>query len=86
MGKSNKSFPNVPWMSVGFGKIFTIGTVTDATVSGSLVRFKAIGAVIFRLSSHPDSIIIMSDGETDYFFVPEDTQIIIVAGSLNLMW
>ncbi len=88
---SNKSFPNVPWVSVGYGKTFTTPGVIDEDLSGCLVRFHAVkntnlDDVTFRLSRQSTSIIVLSSGETDYFFIPPGEKIYLISGSLNLMW
>jgi len=88
---SNKSFPNVPWLSVGYGKTFTTAGVINEDLSGRLVRFHAVKTanmddVTFRLSSQAASVIVLSSGETGYFFVPPGEKIHLLSGSLNLMW
>lgn len=88
---SNKSFPNVPWISVGYGKTFTTPGEIDEDLSDRLVRFHAVKTVdmddvTFRLSSQTASIIVLSSGETDYFFIPPGEKIYLISGSLNLMW
>lgn len=88
---SNKSFPNVPWLFVGYGKTFTTAGVINEDLSGRLVRFHAVKTanmddVTFRLSSQAASVIVLSSGETDYFFVPPGEKIHLLSGSLNLMW
>lgn len=88
---SNKSFPNVPWLFVGYGKTFTTAGVINEDLSGRLVRFHAVKTanmddVTFRLSSQAASVIVLSSGETDYFFVPPGEKIYLLSGSLNLMW
>lgn len=85
--KSNKNYPSSPHIELGFGKTFsTAGEITEEGLSGSLVRFKAVGATKFRLTNHTSSEILMSADETEYFFIPEDRTIYLVSGSLNLMW
>jgi hypothetical protein len=85
MASSNKSYPNVPWMIVSFGHTYAAGDTIPTSIEDCLVRFKAIGATKFRLSLQPDSEIVMTDGETEYFFIPPDDTITIISGSLNLM-
>lgn len=74
----------VPALSIGFGKTFTPGVVSEE-FSGNIVRFKAIGDTVFRLASQPSSQVVINDGETEYFFIPRGEQLVIVSGSLNIM-
>lgn len=88
MGKSlpidSNSRP-IPALNIGFGKTFSVGVVTEK-LGGCIVRLKAIGDTVFRLDTQPASEIILNDGETEYFIVPEQEQLRIVSGSLNIMW
>jgi len=74
----------IPVLSIGYGATFISGVVPDE-FSGNIVRFKAIGDTTFRLKSQPSSEILILDGETEYFFIPNKEQIEIVSGSLNIM-
>lgn len=74
----------VPILKIGFGQTFTPGLV-PMEWSGHILRFKAIGDTVFRLAVQPTSTIMIKDGETEYFFIPENDQLEIVSGSLNLM-
>jgi len=75
----------IPSLTVGFGQTFAPGLVSQE-ISGNIVRFKAIGDTVFRLNSQPSSVIIINDGETEYFFVPKEDQLYIISGSLNIMY
>lgn len=75
----------VPALSIGYGEVFGIGTVEE-DLGGQIVRFKAIGDTTFRLASTPSSVIPINDGETEYFFVPPTESVVIISGSLNIMW
>jgi hypothetical protein len=86
----SKSFPIdsnsrlIPALNIGFGKTFDPGIIPNE-YSGNIVRLKAIGDTVFRLASQPSSVIMMSAGQTEYFFIPADEQLEIVSGSLNIM-
>lgn len=83
--KSNKSFPNVPWMEMGYGKNFNAGLVTE-DLGDKLVRIKAIADSAIRLTSQPNSSINMTTGEKEYFFIPEGDSVTVISGSINIMW
>lgn len=83
--KSNKSFPNVPWMELGYGDDFAAGLVTHE-LGGKLVRIKATVDSAIRLTSQTNSNITMTAGEKEYFFIPEGDSITVISGSVNIMW
>lgn len=71
-------------LRIGFGSTFSAGLVSE-NLEGNIVRLKAIGDTSFRLASQPSSEIVLNDGETEYFFVPDGEQLFIISGSLNIM-
>jgi len=83
--KSNKSFPNVPWMELGYGDDFAAGLVTHE-LGGKLVRIKATVDSAIRLTSQTNSNITMTAGEKEYFFIPEGDSITVISGNVNIMW
>lgn len=83
--KSNKSFPNVPWMELGYGDDFAAGLVTHE-LGGKLVRIKATVDSAIRLTSQTISNITMTAGEKEYFFIPEGDSITVISGNVNIMW
>ena len=83
--KSNKSFPNVPWMELGFGNNFSVGLVTE-DLGGKLIRIKATSDSAIRLTSQPNSTINMTTGEKEYFFVPDGDSITVISGTVNIMY
>lgn len=83
--KSNKSFPNVPWMELGYGDDFAPGLVAHE-LGGKLVRIKATVDSAIRLTSQTNSNITMTAGEKEYFFIPEGDSITVISGSVNIMW
>lgn len=83
MIKHNKNFASVPYIYPMYGETFGPGVVENEIFSGNLVRFKAIGNTTFKIINGTSEIV-MSDGETDYFFIPEGNKITILTGSLNL--
>lgn len=74
----------VPALSIGFGQTFSVGIV-PADWSGNIVRLKAVGDTSFRLSSQKNSEILINDGETEYFLIPQGEQLEIISGSINIM-
>lgn len=74
----------IPALKIGFGQTFAPGVVPEEW-SGNIVRLKAIGDTVFRLESSPSSEIVINDGETEYFLIPEKEKLEIVSGSLNIM-
>ena len=83
--KSNKSFPNVPWMELGYGDDFAAGLVTHE-LGGKLVRIKATVDSAIRLTSQTNSNITMTAGEKEYFLIPEGDSITVISGNVNIMW
>jgi len=75
----------VPALTIGYGKTFAAGVVAQE-LGGQIIRVKAVGDTSFRLESNADSVILISDKETEKFCVPLGEQIRIISGSLNIMW
>lgn len=82
---SNKSFPNVPWTTMGFGVDCNVGII-DANLGGKLIRVKGLADSAIRLENQSNSTIAISNGETDYFFIPEGESVEVVSGSVNVMY
>lgn len=84
---SNKNFSSVPFMELGFGKTYaTAGVIKEPTLSGALVRIKAVGETKIRLENQSGSEILLSDGETEYFFIPQSDNLYLISGKINLMY
>lgn len=74
--------------TIGFAKNFNEGIIDNPEVKG-YVRLKNISDsnAIFRYSSHKESDgIVLSPGETEYFYIEQDKTIEIVQGTLNIMF
>lgn len=84
MNKSGKSFANIPQMELGIGKTYAANQEIEA--GGSEIRVKATVDSSIRLKSQPNSEILLTAGETDYFFVPNDEAVVVVSGSVNVMY
>lgn len=72
----------IPALEVGFGQTYNAGIITDEM---DIIRIKAIGDTKFRLAGQEGSEIIINDGETEYFKVPNGKSLEIISGSLNIM-
>lgn len=81
---SNKSFPNVPWMTLSYGKTHAVGVIAE-DFGGRQIRIKGMADSTIRLASQPNSVIAISANETEYFFVPENELIEVISGSINIM-
>lgn len=75
----------IPVGVIGYGKTFEAGEVIEPRFNKGILRLKAIGDVVFRLTLDEDSEINMSDGDTEYFYLNGNDTITIVSGSLNIM-
>lgn len=84
MNKSSKSFANIPQMELGVGKTYAANQEIEA--GGYQIRVKATVDSSIRLKSQSSSEVLLSAGETEYFFVPDDEVVVVNSGSVNVMY
>lgn len=73
---------------VGYAMNFSTGEIDNENVKG-VVRIKNVGSTdaVFRYARHTGSDgIVLSSGETEYFYVEPGETLEVVSGTLNIMW
>lgn len=69
---------------LSYGENYGIGVIPNT--GGEYVRVKAISDSVIKISAMSGNGVMLSEGDTEYFYIPEGKNLEVVSGSINLMF